>query len=496
MNKIYIPSKSQIIPILENYLTYSENSICYHYNNQQYKLLIPRKILQIYPLQIPNNSQFIIIIFTNGITLNRLQFQNNKLINSTLFSFSTIITSIDDISMKMIDGKISFAMIFNSLTILSFMIHPLDLFSFIPFAFTEFMITNNTINEEVKNQLSLKLIKLKQLENQSQFISIVNSRVLYIATDNEIYKVNENGELLSIVSNTQFNNEKIIKVCIGKDLLKKDNKEEMIVLTEKQCYCCIVSQKEFTIKYSYNYYDQLPDMKENKENIISISSLYQRSITLLALSTKSKTIVFQISGITTSSQEANELVIREYEGGKTQLFSMFHLLENMIYLIIQNATGNKRIEIEITIEKEKSKILPLLPLYDDEIKSQYSQLEEQIISKRIEIEQQQNEQMNQYVEHCEKLYGNALHTSMELSLSKSLQLDDYEEKIIDDSQLEIVSIDDEWLTQLEIYVKEFDEIYSAINEMDSLLQHITELKGKYEENMKEYDQSYSFLNDY
>ena len=109
MNKIYIPSKSQIIPILENYLTYSENSICYHYNNQQYKLLIPRKILQIYPLQIPNNSQFIIIIFTNGITLNRLQFQNNKLINSTLFSFSTIITSIDDISMKMIDGKISFA---------------------------------------------------------------------------------------------------------------------------------------------------------------------------------------------------------------------------------------------------------------------------------------------------------------------------------------------------------------------------------------------------
>ena len=359
------------------------------------------------------------------------------------------------------------------------------------------MITNNTINEEVKNQLSLKLIKLKQLENQSQFISIVNSRVLYIATDNEIYKVNENGELLSIVSNTQFNNEKIIKVCIGKDLLKKDNKEEMIVLTEKQCYCCIVSQKEFTIKYSYNYYDQLPDHKENKENIISISSLYQRSITLLALSTKSKTIVFQISGITTSSQEANELVIREYEGGKTQLFSMFHLLENMIYLIVQNATGNKRIEIEITIEKEKSKILPLLPLYDDdEIKSQYSQLEEQIISKRIEIEQQQNEQMNQYVEHCEKLYGNALHTSMELSLSKSLQLDDYEEKIIDDSQLEIVSIDDEWLTQLEIYVKEFDEIYSAINEMDSLLQHITELKGKYEENMKEYDQSYSFLNDY
>ena len=107
---------------------------------------------------------------------------------------------------------------------------------------------------------------------------------------------------------------------------------------------------------------------------------------------------------------------------------MFHLLENKLYLIVQNAEGNKRIEIELQLEKEKSKVLPLLPLCDDEIKKQYQQIEEQMIMKRIELHQQETEQMNQYVEDCQKMYGNALHTSMDYSLSSTTSSNQNEEK--------------------------------------------------------------------
>lgn len=509
MNKIYIPNKSKIIPILENYLTYSENSICYHFNNHQYNILIPRKILHIYPLQIPHNFQFVIFVFSNGITLNRLQFYNNKLLNTTLFTFSTLIHSIEDISMKMIDGKVSFAILFNSSMILTFTIHPLDLFTFIPFSFTEFMINNNMIPEEIQKKMTIKLLSIKSTTSNENIFSLLSiSRNIYITNENGIYKVNENGEIQLVVSISQLQTNKIYKVIIGKELVKKDNKEEMIIITENDCHFCVISQKEFTIKFSYNYREKIfdkttkPNEKKDEKTIemnnkiLSISSYYQRSVTLLAISTKMKTLLLQISSISTSTKDTNELQITEYEGGITQLVSMYHLLENKLYLIIQNSNGNKRIEIDLQIEKEKSKVLPLLPLYDDEIKQQYLQIEEEMKIKRNELNKQQTEQMNQYVEDCQKMYGNALHTSMDLSLSSSITIDEYDEKDHDDLLLKVVDVSDEWLTQLGFYLKEYDEISTAITEMEEILQHINELKNKYDQNMKEYDLSYTLINDY
>ena len=499
MNNIYIPTKSKIIPLLENYLTYSDNSICYHFNNHQYKILIPRKILHIYPLQIPNNFQFVVIVFVNGITLNRLQFSNNKLINTTLFTFSTVIHSIEDVSVKMVEGRISFAILFNSKMIFTFTIHPLDLYGFTPFSFTEYMITNNMIHEDIQKKMSIELLYLQSndLTNEIKMKNIVKSKVLYVSNDTGIYKVKENGEIQLIVDNVALKTNSIHKIIIGRELLKKDNKEEMIVITENECHFCVVSQKEFTIKFSYNWKENISDKTNEMNNkILSISSYYQRSVTLIAISNKMKTLLIQISSISTSTAQNNELITGEYEGGITQLVSMFNLLENKLFLIVQNKEGNKRIEIELQLEKEKSKVLPLLPLYDDEIKKQYQQIEEEMIMKRIELNQQHIEQMNQYVEDCHKMYGNALHTSMDYSLSSSMNMDDYEEKERDDSKIDVIEINNEWMTQLDFYLKEYDEITSAINEMEEILKHINELKTKYDENMKEYDLSYAIINEY
>ena len=187
------------------------------------------------------------------------------------------------------------------------------------------MISSNKEFHENKKKISLRIIHL-----QEEYKNIAIGRGIYLGNEKGVWKYSDVEAIKLITS------EEPMKLLIGQDILKNECKEEIIIITRNEILFGIVSNKMFEIKLK----------QQALENYIGIATLHCRSSSMIALTNKVMTVLYQITNISSITENTNELIMTEYENGVIiHLYEMYNIIENKIYLIIQTPIGNKRIEI-------------------------------------------------------------------------------------------------------------------------------------------------------
>ncbi|GAB1220361.1 hypothetical protein ENUP19_0052G0015 [Entamoeba nuttalli] len=452
---IYIPHKRNGFAMLQSYVTYSEYNMIYHFKGKQYVLTFPRKVVKVYPLNVPFSLEYVVMVFCNSISINHINLKEGTLNNTTIYSFSTIIESVQDYFSIVRGGMSKFVLLYNQKKVFLFEVAPLKLQGATPVSTSEFMIEN-----------SKQTFNGKMIEFEEEFTCVSLGKTIYLGGKEGVFEVN--GKEIKNISK-----EVAIRIVSGKENLTKDVNDQIGILTRNKIIYGDVTQVGFKER----------ERKEIEKSIKHISTGCYENVMMIGCGFSDKTIVYSYG---------NELQEKEFRKGKSNIGKYFGLVEDKV-VIITNDIKEGWIE-EIGIKREEGMELALIPQSDKKTGNENEEKRRmnEIIKKQNGYIEKENQQAIEYIKEYKEEYCEMKNKNKEKGKIGKEQNQNYEEgrKIEENNQNEkmnIPMIDSTYYDIFSSYVKEYEEISIMLNELNGLLKTIDELIGRSDKSITEYN---------
>ncbi|KAL7715073.1 Uncharacterized protein QTN25_007292 [Entamoeba marina] len=475
MNKIlisrpvYVPKKSRAFPLLQSYVTYSERSVIYHYESRQYPLSFPRKILYAFPLQIPYQLDFIVIVFSNSVIITRLSLSNGTLSTHTLYSLSIIIDSIQGHISHIREGKAHFLLLFNTNKLFSFTSPPLILRSTQAISDTEFSLFKK-MGSSIKMNESPFDVFLRTLNGS--FSKVAAGKKDYVANENAMYLVEKNGDLKTLY------NDEVFMMVSGKESPNKHAKEPMCLLTKNAFLRGEIGETGFKEIQRFEINDKIKQSTCVCVDNIMIISCWIGDLTTVYITNETTKII-------------------QMRKGRGVLAKHFGLIDDHMVLMTTDETETWMEEIPLT--REERSILPIIPQSDKSSSDSEKQKEKRRLQeahqKHDEYIRLENEKSKIYVEKCTTQYGDTLHESFDFYSNPFELINDKEilDETIDELRTSITvdnfvvpTLDSSYYDIFASYINTFDELHETMIESRKLVQDISDLLSQCNEREDEY----------
>ncbi|EDR29094.1 hypothetical protein EDI_088540 [Entamoeba dispar SAW760] len=452
---IYIPHKRNGFALLQSYVTYSEENMIYHFEGKQYVLTFPRKVIKIYPLNVPFSLEYVVMIFWNGISINHLNLKEGTLNNTTIYSISTIVESVQDYFSIVRGGMSKFVVLYNQKKVISVEVAPLKLQGGTPVSTSEFMIENKK-----------EIFKGNIIELEEEFTCITMGKKIYLGGKGGIFEVN--GKEIKNISK-----EIPIRIVSGKENITKDINDQIGILTKNQIIYGDVTQVGFKER----------EKKEIEKSIKHISTGCYENVMMIGCGFSDKTIIYEYG---------KEIKEKEFKKGKSNIGKYFGIIEDIV-VIITNDIKEGWIE-EIGIEKEEGMELALIPQSDKKIGNENEEKRKmnEIIKKQKGYIEKENQKANEYIKEYKEEYEEMNNKNKEKGKIRKENNKNYleERKIEENNQNEKINIpliDSTYYDIFSSYVKEYEELSIMLNELNGLLKTIDELIGNSDKSITEYN---------
>ncbi|ELP93011.1 hypothetical protein EIN_052060 [Entamoeba invadens IP1] len=463
---LYVPRAARVFPLMQGYVTFSERTLIYHFDGNKYFLQLPRRILQMYPLNVPFHLNYVVMVFSNSITINRLLLKDNVLENTTIYVLSTLVDNVQDFSVSIVNGVLRCLLLYNYSFLFAFETTPNVLRKEnLLESETEYTASNKIKEDKTKgttNQKPKESLKTSLRFLQKRFVCVASSKVEYIGNTEGVFIVSDTAEL-KVVSK-----EVPVKITAGSVVFGNQNaKDNLAIITKNAVIFGEVNETGL---------NEIARKALTKPVKSLCCGCFENTL-LVACGFQDKTMLYKWK--TTVAEE-------EYPNGKLTLAYSFSLNEDSLMLVVSGESVSGMYELQL--QRDESIMLPLLPISDRTLNLAYEEQKKAEFTKKL-VAYKENEKAKaaEYVKKSKEEFGEGLHQSVE-SLNSSLSLDERsEEDRLLNVQLEVPEIEQCYFDILSSYMKEYEQINQSLDEATKLVSGINELFGRFDDSMSQFN---------